>query len=644
LSTKSEKHLAALDYVERGWAIIPILPGAKRPLRDDWRNAKLNTAEDVDTLYASGLDYNLAFEPEDMGLAVVDADLYHEGCDYAAENLPETYEVETPRGGTHFYFAGSVPSTVGNPDKRKEGRLGDYIDTRGRGGYVLLPPSEIIGKGAGKYAIKENRKFAALPLEVEVRLAPRNNAASVGAEVEPDLPGNIARAVSRLRDLVSRGTVARIGHYGHDVCYEVAVELVRDLGIAPGTALALMLEHWYPHCTPNDQPDFVRERVESCVTSGQNAIGVNATAPAAETFAGFNLPAVATSEPAPRSPYYALGTVDQLDLPDPEWLVKDVLPARQIVLLSATKGQFKTFLALDLALAVATGKASFGVLPEHTGLVFYGDHESMEGIAKFHRPAWHSANNLGPRDETGFYLMAGPRIAREEEQQLWEAEINYRQNIEKRPVRLIILDTYSKCMAGLDENDPNDAQKFIDFCKKLIDKYGCTILVLAHLGKDATRGTRGSSALPYGVDSLLRVERHKKTLSVKLFVDNHRSAPERATPFSFEGRVMERSIVFRLLGAPEVAALAEEHDDFDPRKVVGALRALGAVDDEHRVMTRPVAMALSPPHEKEGDERYEARVAHTDMRLRRLSRTTLKGLCFGAGQKLMWTLPPEVLE
>jgi hypothetical protein len=629
---QSELHQAALEYMAKGWPLIPILPGQKKPLRVGWQKPenKLNTVEDVEALYADGIDYNLGLEPEDVGLCVVDADFHHEGAteNLAALNLPDTFVVQTPRGGEHHYFQGSLASTAG--------KLAEYVDTRGYGGFVVIAPSIVDGK---KYAVQHERPYAVIPIECEARLAPRHVSASVSVNFEPDLPGNIARAISYLRDCVERGVVANAGHGGHDLCYRSAAVLVRDLGLSPGTALALMLEHWYPHCTPHDQPDFVRERVYSCVTSGQNPIGSDATAPAAVTFAGLNLPAE-SAQPAQRSPYYALGTVDQLDLPDPEWLVKDVLPARQIVLLSATKGQFKTFLALDLGLGVATGKHTFGVAPNHRGLVFYGDHESMEGIAKFHRPAWHSANGLGSRDETGFFLMAGPRIAREEEQQLWEAQIAYRQAIEKRPVRLIILDTYSKCMAGLDENDPNDAQKFIDFCKKLIDKYGCTILVLAHVGKDASRGTRGSSALPYGVDSLLRVHREAKSLHVKLWVDNHRSAPERARPFSFTGHLIERSIVFKLAGPAEEDAM-EAEDEFASTRVVGALRALGAVDDTHRTLTKPLALAMTPRLEKEGDERYEARVIQTDVKLRHLARTKLKGLCFGAGQKLKWALPAE---
>ena len=603
----------------------------------------MQTAADVDALYADGKNYNLGLEPEDVGLAVIDADIYHTGCDLAAEHLPDTFVVETPRHGEHHYFVGSVPSTVGNPAKRTEGRLGNHIDTRGRGGFVVLPPSEIIGEGAGKYVIKHNRGYATIPLEIEARLASRVVSASASdapAELR-DTPGNIARGRSRLHDLVRRGCVARIGHFGHDLTYEVAVELVRDLGLSVETTLALMLEIWYPHCTPNDDPEFVRERVESCVTSGQNAIGANATAPAAETFAGFNLPVASPLQPAQRSPFYALGTVDQLELPDPEWLIPEVLPLRQVVLLSAVKGQFKTFLALDMALGVATGKKTCGVVPLHTGLVFYGDHESMEGIAKFHRPAWHHFHDIDQKAETGFYLMQGPRAALEVHRQEFEAQINYRQNIEKRPVRLIVFDTYSKCMMGLDENDASDANDFIGYCKALIDKYGCTVLILAHIGKDSARGPRGSSALPYGVDSVLELERQdEKSLQVRMYVRHHRSAPVRQQPFCFEGRYMDKSLVFDVLGPEQQAALTAVYEEFDRRRVVGTLRSLGATTDDAAVTPRALASALALQGENESNGRYEARVTQAELTLRRLSRTKpFEGLAFGRGTKMLWSVP-----
>ena len=50
-------------------------------------------------------------------------------------------------------------------------------------------------------------------------------------------------------------------------------------------AAELMLEHWYPHCQPNDQPAFVRAKVANAATYGQNAPGAYAVPPVAETFA-----------------------------------------------------------------------------------------------------------------------------------------------------------------------------------------------------------------------------------------------------------------------------------------------------------------------------------------------------------------------
>src|SRR5580658_8262206 len=148
----------------------------------DWRNVKLDTADKADALFAE-YEANLAFEPEDMGLCIIDGDTYHEGCNIGALQLPPTYEVTTPRGGTHFYFVGSLPPIVGDPAKPEKG-LGPYIDTRGRGSYALLPPSIIEGK---VYVPKNSQAPAVLPFEIEDRLAPRVEP-TVSTDQRRDLP------------------------------------------------------------------------------------------------------------------------------------------------------------------------------------------------------------------------------------------------------------------------------------------------------------------------------------------------------------------------------------------------------------------------------------------------------------------------
>ena len=52
--------------------------------------------------------------------------------------VPPTLEVRTPSGGRHLYFRGIGPSTAK--------KLGAGIDTRGIGGYALLPPSSVNGR------------------------------------------------------------------------------------------------------------------------------------------------------------------------------------------------------------------------------------------------------------------------------------------------------------------------------------------------------------------------------------------------------------------------------------------------------------------------------------------------------------------
>jgi RecA-family ATPase len=57
--------------------------------------------------------------------------------------LPETVEVLTPSGGRHLYF-GSPP---GAAIRSSAGKLADGIDIRANGGYVIVPPSRVNGRG-----------------------------------------------------------------------------------------------------------------------------------------------------------------------------------------------------------------------------------------------------------------------------------------------------------------------------------------------------------------------------------------------------------------------------------------------------------------------------------------------------------------
>jgi hypothetical protein len=134
---------AVQDYIRRGWSIIPIRPGDKRPLVrwEEFQHRRPGAAEKRDW-FRTWPDAGIAIVTGMVsGLVVLDVDVRH-GGDVALEQLerehgrlPTTVECRTGGGGRHLYFAhpgGLVRNTVG---------LAPGIDIRADGGYVVAPPS-----------------------------------------------------------------------------------------------------------------------------------------------------------------------------------------------------------------------------------------------------------------------------------------------------------------------------------------------------------------------------------------------------------------------------------------------------------------------------------------------------------------------
>jgi hypothetical protein len=620
---------AALGFVAKGWPVIPIAENAKAPaLITDWEHNALREAADVDRMWEQHPNANIAFCPDHIGVAIIDID---PGAIIAPRDFPETYEVETPRGGAHLYYRGQLPPTVG--------KLADHVDTRGQRSYALLPPSIVEGK---PYRVRHSRTIVDLPDEIKGRLAPRAHATESN-ESRLDLPGNVATARTRILNRLRGGTVAVQGRGGDDLTFIVAVELVRDLGISPQRTLELLEELWNPHCVPPWSRAELMTKIKNATEHGQNAVGAYASAPPEETFANANLAASTSEGPTPVivSSFKMLGTKEQNEIPEPTWLLKDVIPEGRIVLMTAQKGHFKTFLALDLSLAIAANVESFGAMPEHSGLVVYSAHESLEEIARLHRPAWFAVKGIDQAHEIGFYLTEGVHFGFDGEREQFEKSLADLELREGRKVRLVVIDTYSAAMASLDENNPTDITNVIAWARGFLKRHpGCALIIVAHKGKDADRGTRGSSALEYGIDTVLDIDRIDNGPQVRVTVRRHRGAAERKAPFHFEARPVAKSLVLHLLTSDERAALSERKDPYSFNQVAAVLRVMGAVSDTQAVMTKALAHSIEPQDRDESNERYEARVRDVELRLRKLARTSLQELAFGAGNKLAWCLPP----
>jgi bifunctional DNA primase/polymerase-like protein/primase-like protein len=134
---------AVHDYMRRGWSIIPIRPGDKRPLVrwDQFQHRRAGEAETCDW-FRTCADAGIGIVTGTVsGLVVLDVDVRHSG-DVALQQLerehgrlPTTVECRTGGGGRHLYFA-----HPGGLVRNKAG-LAPGVDIRANGGYVVAPPS-----------------------------------------------------------------------------------------------------------------------------------------------------------------------------------------------------------------------------------------------------------------------------------------------------------------------------------------------------------------------------------------------------------------------------------------------------------------------------------------------------------------------
>ena len=128
----------ALYYAGLGWPIHPLVPGAKKPLLKDWPHRASTDPAAIRAWWARRPDANIGLATG--ALVVVDLDV-KAGSDgiRAWEDLGirgDTVASCTPSGGLHLFYAANG-AEVGS----SAGRLAPGIDLRGRGGYVVLPPS-----------------------------------------------------------------------------------------------------------------------------------------------------------------------------------------------------------------------------------------------------------------------------------------------------------------------------------------------------------------------------------------------------------------------------------------------------------------------------------------------------------------------
>lgn len=185
-----------------------------------------------------------------------------------------------------------------------------------------------------------------------------------------------------------------------------------------------------------------------------------------------------------------------------EWLIKGVLPKGRLGVLFGASGSGKTFVALDLAFAIARGNA-WRERRTTKGNVVVIAAEGGNGIGK-RGDAYSKYHEFDLRDVGNLHVItAAPNFLDSDDISEVIAEIK---NL--GPIDAVIIDTLAQVSPGANENTSEDMGRVLANINLLHEACGAMNLVVHHAGKDLSKGSRGWSGLKAAADVQIEVLRH----------------------------------------------------------------------------------------------------------------------------------------
>lgn len=189
-----------------------------------------------------------------------------------------------------------------------------------------------------------------------------------------------------------------------------------------------------------------------------------------------------------------------------EWLIKNVLTRGEQAMLVGASQSGKSFLAIDLALAIARGEPWFGNRTRK-GLVVYQAGESAKGVRDKRIPAYERHHGLWNDVSLPFVLLTLPidLYGSDTDVDALIAECQHWQGVYPDvQLELLVIDTFSAATPGADENGSKDVSGIRRRCKKLELSLGCTVLLVHHKNAAGTKA-RGHTSMFADVENVLDV-------------------------------------------------------------------------------------------------------------------------------------------
>lgn len=463
------------------------------------------------------------------GLVGIDVDVKegHRGRDWLIANqhrLPPTRTHKTASGGLHLIFRNPEDFDIRN----SQSVLHDGIDVRGNGGYLILPPSP-------GYSVADPMAPAEMPQwliaaclkqpkpEAQAQpLAPRAapisdryTAVAVDGEIRAV---SMAQPGTRNHQLnVSSMKLGQIVAAGLLDRSTAEAELTR-------AALAAGLDDVETRKTIASgmgfgmkSPRQVPERDATVLQFPTTGRGFGVTQAAqdfdpetGEVFTAPTPPAAGAQPLKPAKPglpiVYFSEVSPNLDAAD---FVEGVLIEEAMSVVYGPSNCGKTFFATDLGMHIACGWPWRGREVEQGGVLYCaleGGHGISNRIAAFRAEhALQDANVPFCIVPVSINLL-DPEADR---QRVVDA-VNEAAAKLGIPVKLIVIDTLARAMAGGNENAPDDMGALVSSVSFIQQAVKSHVMLIHHSGKDQAQGARGHSSLRAATDTEIEIGRENK--------------------------------------------------------------------------------------------------------------------------------------
>jgi AAA domain/Bifunctional DNA primase/polymerase, N-terminal len=247
------------------------------------------------------------------------------------------------------------------------------------------------------------------------------------------------------------------------------------------------------------------------------------------------------------------------------WLIEGLTPEVGSGLIAGQWGTYKTFLALELAHCVMTGRPFLGQdIARPGGVLFF----ALEGASELELRLKGALDHKGSKrlERTPFAWheacppLTHPKAADQLIKMAEPVAIRLREQFDL-PLSLILVDTIIAGAGYRRDGQDNDAattHAIMQTLARLARATGAFVLGLDHYGKDASVGTRGSSAKEGGADLILACLADKneagQVSNPRLVIRKRRSGPN-GEEFPFQPRVVE--VGTNKFGKPETTLVLD---------------------------------------------------------------------------------------